>query len=57
MLIKPSTMDSGRKILEKVRELTTTPMETGMKGSGIMTCRMEMELTITLMEISIKDSG
>jgi len=57
MLIKPSTMDSGRKILEKVRELTTIPMETGMKVSGIMTCRMEMELTITLMEISIKDSG
>jgi len=57
MLIKPNTMDSGRKILEKVRELTTIPTETGMKGSGIMTCRMEMELTIILMEISIKGSG
>jgi len=57
MLIKPNTMDSGRKISEKVRELTTIPTEIGTKESGITTFKMEMVLTITPMETSIKDSG
>ncbi len=57
MLIKPSTMDNGRKISEKVRELIIIPTETGTKENGITIYRTEMELTITLMEISIKDNG
>lgn len=57
MQTKPNTMDSGRKISEKVRELTTIPTEIGTKESGITTSKMEMVLTITLMETSIKDNG
>lgn len=50
-------MDSGRRISEKVRELTTTPMETDTKANGTTICRMEMEPTITQTETSTKDSG